>query len=61
MTNLGSYQTMTTMAKECGGPTMFALMLIFGGCMIGYAFKAIVDDVRNDRKVIVINNKEQSA
>ena len=58
MRNLGSYQTMTTMAKESGGPMMLGFMLLSCGFIIGCAFTIYT---RNNREVIVINTKEQSA
>ena len=60
MSNLGSYQTMTYMAKQCGGPvTMFVL---FGlGCgAIGYSLCSFVNYIRNDKKIIVIKSDSEA-
>ena len=59
MGNLGSYQRMTTMAKECGGPEIMFLMLSLGCFVAGYAFKAVVDSLKDDKKVIVINSNQE--
>ena len=35
MSNLGTYQTMTTWAKKAGGPVKLALYLVGGGMLLG--------------------------
>lgn len=34
MSNLGGYQTMTTMAKKCGGPAKFVFVIAVGGYVV---------------------------
>lgn len=34
MSNLGGYQTMTTMAKKCGGPGKFVFVIAVGGYVV---------------------------
>lgn len=55
MSNLGTYQLMTTLAKKVGGPEIFLLGLAVGGWVIGRSgeacIKAIVNKIKNGQRL----------
>lgn len=64
MSNLGTYQTMTTWAKKAGGPVKLALYLVGGGMLLGgiavkggeYAIKKGKQAISNHKEKVFTKN-----
>lgn len=46
MSNLGMYQTMTTVAKKCGGPLKLMGLIAVGGYIAGKGVEKVVGDTK---------------
>lgn len=61
MSNLGLYQTMTTMAKKMGGPVQLGAMTALGGYVVGKTVEAGGKQIVKNVKKRIENKKTVSA